>query len=125
MTAAILLPIVDVAAGVLATVLPSFTAPAFLRLGRPAGPFLDRARTAFLRAASAELRTCAGGWQDGPGVLVDRCALGGREALAAEVHEIARALRALGDEDVARSYLELMDSRVAASDASTDSEQGG
>ena len=119
------LPIVDVVAGVLATALPPFTTPAFLRLGRPADPVLDRARTAFLHAASADLRTCAGGWQGGPGVLVDRCTADGRDALAAEVHEIARALHALADEDVARSYLELMDSRVAASDASTETEQGG
>ena len=125
MTAPTALPIVDIRAGVLATVLPAFTTPAFLRLGRPADPYLDRARTAFLHAASADLRTCTGGWQDGPGVLVDRCATDGGDALAAEVHEIARGLRALGDEDVARSYLELMDSRVAASDASTDTEQGG
>src|SRR5262249_56193523 len=58
MTAAILLPIVDVAAGVLATVLPSFTAPAFLRLGRPAGPFPDRPTTAFLPPPSPQLRPC-------------------------------------------------------------------
>ena len=125
MTASIPLPTVDVPAGVLATTLPSFTAPVFLRLGRPGGLLVDRARTAFLRAASADLRRCAGGWDDGPGVLVERCAPDVREALAAEVHELAHGLRALGDEDVARSYLELMDPRVAEGDAATDTEQGG
>ncbi len=125
MTASIPLPIVDVTAGVLATTLPSITAPLFLRLGRPGGLVVDRARRAFLCAASADLRRCAGGWHDGPGALVERCAPDGRDALAAEVHELARGLRALGDEDVARSYLELMDLRVAGGDAVTDTEQGG
>jgi hypothetical protein len=100
-------PILDVSTGVMATVLPSFTPPVFLRLAAEAGGEVDRARQAYLRAANAELRTCVAGWRDGAGVLVHG-APASVAALTAEVHEVGRTLRALGDPAVAEGYLETM-----------------
>jgi hypothetical protein len=85
-------PVVDVTAGVLTTVLPAFAPPVFLRLAPPAGGVVDRARQAYLRRATAHLRTCVADWHDGAGVLV---AEPPSDALAGEVHELGRGLRAL------------------------------
>jgi len=111
------IPTLDVVTGVLATVLPPISPPVFLRLFPPASSLVDRARTRFLGVATEQLVCCAGGWHDGAGVVVNAPAPDGA-ALTAEVHEIARALRALADEDVARGYLELMKPRVASGGAS-------
>jgi hypothetical protein len=108
-------PTVDITAGLMATVLPPLAPPVFLRLARPAGGIVDRARGVFVSAANADLRTCRAGWRDGAGVLVERVAPDTR-ALAAEVHALGRALRALGVETVAQSYIELMASHVAVDD---------
>jgi len=113
--------VLDVEAGMLGTALPPLTPPVFLRLQGPAGALVDGARRRFLACASADLNACSGGWHGGPGVFVDRPDQD-RAALTAEVHEVARALRALADEAVARSYLEIMESRVALGDASTERE---
>ena len=117
-------PIVDVAPGIMTTVLPPLTPPVFLRLALPTEATVDRARHVYLRAANADLRTCTAGWREGAGVLVD-CTPDEPDALAAEVHEIGRGLRALADATVARSYLELMDSRVEADQGSDATTQRG
>jgi hypothetical protein len=108
-------PTLDVTAGLIATVLPPLAPPVFLRLARPAGGIVDRARSLFVRAANVDLRTCRADWRDGPGALVEQ-AVRDTRALAVEVHALGRALRALGVAGIAQSYLELMASNVAAQD---------
>jgi hypothetical protein len=112
MTTTIDAPALDVTVGLMATVLPPLAPPVFLRLAPPVEGMVDRARSVFVRAANADLRTCRAEWRAGAGVLVERVASDTR-ALAAEVHALGRALRALGVERIARSYLELMASHVA------------
>ncbi len=115
MTTTIDAPTLDVTVGLMATVLPPLAPPVFLRLAPPVDDLVDRARSVFVSAANPDLRTCRADWRDGAGVLVERAAPDTR-ALAAEVHALGRALRALGDERIARSYLELMASHVTADD---------
>jgi hypothetical protein len=107
--------IVDVTVGVLAVVLPELEGPTILRLARPAGDLVDRARAAWLVAAGRDLQSVAGTWSDGPALAVE--AAPDRARLAAEVWEAAAALRALGEETVARSYLTLTQPRAGGSDA--------
>jgi hypothetical protein len=115
-------PIVGMQAGIMATVLPPFTPPTFLRLVGAAGGSVDRARQAYLRAANATLRTCTAGWRDGAGVLVSS-APASLAALTAEVHDVGRALRALAD--VADEYLEVMATTAEADDGSGTNPEGG
>ncbi len=112
-------PVIEILVGEFAAVLPPLAGRTFLRLFPPATDVVDRARAAHLLAVSARLRL-AGGWVDGPGVVVDP-----PTALAAEVYEVAHALRVLGDESVARDYLELTQPRVPAAggDAPTSMEE--
>jgi len=99
------LPVVDAAVGVLTEVPPVLTGPAFVRLGRPANTIIDRARATYLLVANARLRSGKGGWLDGPGLAVGpEC---GPQALGSELFEVGHALYALGEERIARSYLEL------------------
>jgi hypothetical protein len=108
-------PTVDVTVGVMATVLPALAPPVFLRLAMAVGGVVDRARAAFLSAADGALHTCRAEWRDGPGVLVEQAAAD-TGALAIEVHALGRSLGALGVEPIARSYLELIESRVTVDD---------
>jgi hypothetical protein len=117
-------PIIDVRAGIMATVLPEFTAPVFLRLTGAEGDPVDRARQAYVRAANADLRTCTAGWRDGAGVLV-HAAPPDDPALVAEVHEVARALRALGDAAVAHDFLDIMSTPAGRDDGSGANSEGG
>jgi hypothetical protein len=110
-------PIVDVQTGIMATVLPPFTPPVFLRLMRATGGAVDQARQVYLQAANADLRACTAGWRDGAGVLVS-AAPPDLAALTAEIHEIGRVLRALAEPSVANGYLELMTSSARAGDDS-------
>jgi hypothetical protein len=112
---------VDFAAGVLATRVPPFAAPVFLRLAAPASDLVDEARAAYLLVAAPELQACRPGWIGGPGVAVDP-ASADRARLDEEVHHVARALRVLSDESVARHYLELTQPRVVAGPATTPTE---
>jgi hypothetical protein len=98
-------PAVDVTVGVLGVALPALSRPTFLRLGRPASPLVDRARAAYLGEAGAHLRAARPAWVHGPGLAVRPSAAPAQ--LAAEVREVGRALDALGDERIARSYLQL------------------
>jgi hypothetical protein len=105
------LPIVDLALGVLEAVAPPLVAPAFVRLfaataAPPAAPVVDRARATYLLTANARLRSGKGGWRDGPGLTVDP-AYSDRTTLGGELFEVGHALQALGEERIARSYLEL------------------
>jgi hypothetical protein len=106
------LPVIDFASGVLATRVPPLAAPVFLRLAPPASALVDEARAAYLLAAAPALRAARAGWREGPGVAVEPG--GDRDLLGEEVHQVGLALRALGDERVARSYLELTQPRVPA-----------
>jgi hypothetical protein len=115
MTTPIDAPTLDVTVGLMATVLPPLAPPVFLRLAPPVDELVDRARGVFVSAANVDLRTCRAEWRAGAGVLVERVTPDTR-ALAAEVHALGRALRALGVERIARSYLELMASHVTADD---------
>jgi hypothetical protein len=105
-------PLVDVQAGVLATTLPPVEAPVFLRLRLPESDEIDAARRLYLRLATPDLRAGVAGWRDGAGLFVAEMPRDPR-VLAAEVHEVARALGALGDLAVARTYLALMQPRAA------------
>lgn len=107
--------VLDVAIGVMTTVLPELAPPVFLRLAPPDAEVVDHARQVYLRRANSALRLCVAGWRDGAGVLVDRTPAD-PAALAAEVHELGRGLRALGEPAVARSYLDLMTSHIPAGD---------
>ena len=60
-----------------------------------------------MRRATIELRTCVADWHGGAGVLV---AEPPSNALAVEVHELGRGLRALAEPAVAESYLALFPS---------------
>ena len=105
--------VVDVAPGVMATVLPPLTPPVFLRLALPAGGTIDLARREYLRLATAHLRGGTAEWRDGAGVLVTAPP---SEALVIEVHARGRALRALGERAVAEGFLDLVVSRIPAAD---------
>jgi hypothetical protein len=106
-------PVLDVRTGVMTTVLPELSPPVFLRLAPPIDEVVDRARRLYLRAANSSLRLCVAGWRDGAGVLVAR-APSDLAALSAELHELGRGIRVLGDSEVARSYLDAMTSRTVA-----------
>ena len=97
---------VDLTVGVLAVSLPALDPPVFLRLAGPSSPTVDLARATYVLAANADLRAGRGGWIDGPGLAVDSGRLD-RALLSAELHEAGHALALLGDEWIARSYLEL------------------
>jgi hypothetical protein len=112
---------IDFAAGVLATRLPPLAGPVFLRLAAPASDLVDEARAAYLLVAGPELEACRPGWIGGPGVAVDP-ASAERAPLEEEIHHVARALRALSDETVARHYLELSQPRVVAGPAAAPTE---
>jgi hypothetical protein len=114
-------PVVDVTAGVMATVLPPIVPPVFLRLAPPADGVTDRARQAYLERADAQLRTCTAGWRDGPGVLVAGPA---SAALAAEVHELGRGLRALAEPALAADYLDLVTSPAATDGRGANPQEG-
>ena len=90
----------------LATTLPPFEAPVFLRLALPESDEVDEARQRYLLRAMPNLRACVAGWRDGAGVCVPRVPDDPRR-LAAEVHEIGRGLRALANPRVAQTYLTL------------------
>ena len=118
---------VDLTVGVFAVALPPLDPPLFLRLARLSSPTVNLARATYVLAANADLRAGRGGWIDGPGVAVDSGPLD-RALLSAELHEAGHALDLLGEESIARSYLELRGTLVtteprapaaAARDAST------
>jgi hypothetical protein len=95
------LPVVDFAPGVLGVHEPSVELPVFLRLATPETAVVDRARATYLLVANAGLGAAVGGWIDGAGMAVERL------PIATALHEVGRALRALGEEAIARSYLEV------------------
>jgi len=97
---------VDLTVGVLAVSLPALDPPVFLRLAGASSPTVDLARATYVLAANADLRAGRGGWIHGPGVAVDSGPVD-RALLCAELHEAGHALALLGDEWIARSYLEL------------------
>lgn len=100
-------PIIDLVVGVFTASLPVLSAPTFLRLERPATPLIDEARATFVRAANVHLRCGRGLWLHGAGLAVDP-ATSDLAALPRELFGLARALEALGDEAIARSYLEMI-----------------
>lgn len=98
--------VVDVRVGVLTAGAPVVTAPVFLRLGEPDCDVVGRARATFLLIANAHLRSGKGGWINGPGLAVDPQA-SDRAHLQQELLDVGHGLAALGDADLAASYLEL------------------
>jgi hypothetical protein len=100
------LPCVDVTVGVLGIESPTLEAAAFLRLAPPVGTVIDAARATYLLAANVRLRSAAGAWIDGPGLVVDP-QRSDRTVLAQELFEVGAALRELADDMIARSYLDL------------------
>lgn len=114
------LAVVGLATGTLATALPPLARPVFLRLASEETDVVDRARATYLGLAAADLRACRPAWSGGPGVAVDPSQVD-RACLAAEIHALGRALRVLGDETIARSYLELVQPASPA-DAVTEGE---
>ena len=100
------MPLVDLTVGVLDVALPAVIAPVFLRLAPPCTDTVDRARATFVLVANARLRAGKGGWIEGPGLTVGTTN-GDREPLREEIYAVGHGLRTLGDERVARSYLEL------------------
>jgi len=100
------LPCVDLTVGVLGIELPALAAAAFLRLAPPAGTVIDAARATYLLVANVRLRSGAGAWIDGPGLVIDP-QHGDRKVLAQELFEVGAALRELADNVIAQSYLDL------------------
>jgi len=97
-------PSAVVRAGVLGVALPEPGA-SILRFGGPAGETVDRARSAYLRAAARELRSGTPVWDAGPVLAV--AAGAPRAVVDADARELARTLDALGDPAIAASYLEV------------------
>ena len=107
--------IIDVTPGVIATAVPPLDGPTFLRLARPVGDPIDRAREVFLHRTERELHHGAGAWIGGPGLIVQDPSAVDARALAREVHEVGNILRLLADPTIAAGYLALADHRVPAS----------
>lgn len=106
-------PVIAVAVGVLGVALPRLDGPAILRLAPQAGGLVDRARATYLLTANRHLRATTGAWSDGPSLVVDPVPAD-MERLRGEIHAIGTSLRVLGDEAIARSYLEMVPPRVPA-----------
>jgi hypothetical protein len=134
------LPVIDLEVGVLGAAIPELSRPTFLRLARPVVPGsshrpgcapgqrpshpVDRARAAYLESANALLGSARGTWHDGPGLVVEpttvRC-----DRLRDEVFAVGHALLALGDERIARRYLEAIDNQELADHAARGSSWAG
>jgi hypothetical protein len=98
---------VDVVSGTLATAVPPTAWPAVLRLARAVGDPVDRARSAFLAAAAAELRAGRPCWCGGPALRAESDSW----QLASELHALARGVAVLGEPALAASFLEIIASR--------------
>jgi hypothetical protein len=118
-------PLIDVRPGVLTAIAPVVTVPLFIRLAAAHGGTVDRARATYLLVANANLRSGKGGWRDGPGIAVEPNP-GTREHLSDELWQVGTALTALGNAEVAGSYLEMCgmthttQPRVPSRDATTE-----
>jgi len=132
------LPLVDLEVGVLGATVPELSRLTFVRLapasdgdGLPTSGLahrsaeshasshaVDRARAAYLESAGTRLRSARTAWHDGPGLVVDP-ATAERERLRDELFEVGRALRALGDETIARRYLVTIDNQEFADHAAS------
>jgi hypothetical protein len=98
--------VADVAVGEFDVALPPITAPVFLRLGRATSATIDAARAALLLVARPALTSGRAGWADGPGLVV-AAPVSDTARLRSELKGLGHALRALDDETIAASYLEL------------------
>ena len=102
------LPVIDLAVGVIATVVPALVAPAYLRFATDGGArdVVSRAKATCLlvanRRAAAGLRC---GWLDGPVVRVDP-ARADPAIVRSTVGDLAAAIRALDDPHIAESFLD-------------------
>ena len=120
-------PVVELAAGFIATVVPPLTTPTFLRFA-VSGAADDRvacAQATYLLIANRQL--AAGlrcGWLDGPGVVVDPAAVDGG-LVAATVRDLVDGIRALADQPIAESFLDYCGLADATDAARPHQPQGG
>lgn len=98
--------VVDLEIGLFEVVPPDVSTRVFLRLLTAVGSEVDSARATYVLVANARLRAAKAGWMGGAGVVVGRTDTDDA-LLRRELSELGQGLRALGDETIARSYLDL------------------
>lgn len=98
--------VVDARVGSFTTALDAVAGGTFVRLAPPAGATIDRARVCYLELARPHLVSGVPGWREGAGLVV--ASSYAADVLRAEIVRLAEGVRALGDERVARGYLDLV-----------------